>query len=162
MKNDNKTNPQKEDDFKETPLEKIRAKVLAYHKKMNAIADYLKTHEAPPDIQIDTTKEFMEFYIDKDDLIELSRIAMLENCERLVVFFGLAQGNNSITGCFLGIDKNYEILSQHRTTSNLKDGGGGTVPGQDTWIPPGNGKAANAQDFTLGTDSTIIEYHLRG
>lgn len=147
MNSDDKKKDLKEDSFKDTSLKEIRRKVLAYHEKMNAIARFLLKKNAPPELQIDTTKEFMEYYIEKSELDKLVEIAKLPGCERLVVFHGLAIENNSVTGCFLGLDKDYQILDQHRKSSSK----GGGVPGQDTWIPPGNGKAERPQDYTLDT-----------
>jgi hypothetical protein len=142
-----------------TSLQVIRRKVLAYHKKMNAIAEFLKANNAPPEILLDTSREYMEFYIEKDDLKRLHKISKLKGCDRLVVFFGLASpDNNSLTSCFLGIDKNYQILDQHRPTFR----GGGT-PGEDTWIPPGKagvGSPTRSEDFTLATPEDTINQHL--
>jgi hypothetical protein len=149
-------------DFAPTDLKEIRRKVLAYHEKMNAIAKFLEENNAPAEIRLNKSKEFMEFYIEKQDLTRLNSISSMDGFERFAVFFGLANesadGNhNSVTTCFLGVDKNYEILSQHRSGAN----GRGGVQGEDTWIPPRNGVAKNDLDFTLETEAAILERHLR-
>lgn len=144
--------------FTPTPLKEIKSKVLAYHQKMNAIAKFLRENNAPEEIQIDQSNEFLEFYIDKAALIRLNSIALLPNFDSFSVYLGLEDYDNgtSVTGCFLGIDKKKNILPQHK---EIVRGFTAIIDGEDTWLPPGGQKVRSKKDFTLKSSIDNIEEH---
>ena len=148
--------------FAPTPLQQIRSKVSAYHSKFDRIADELKKiPDLDPKFQLDKQKEYMQFYIEKADLRRLNEIADTPSCEAIVVFFGLGDQTDSVTGCFLGIDKNKQIIPEHRES---KVGTDNTKPGEDTWLPPGKlSKPTNltGRDFTLADELADIIDHLK-
>jgi hypothetical protein len=150
-----------------TALDIIRDKVLKYHEKMKWIADYLEDKkDVPEKYKIDKIKEFIEFYIDKPALKRIQEIADLDKCDHIAVYFGLTSDYSSITGCFLGIDAQGNVLDNHR-----KNGGPSMATvqkkGEDTWLPPGKGKGSDAvgpyvtKDFTLDNSKDVIEKHLQ-
>lgn len=155
---------EKKSNAERTPLGKIREKVKTYHTKMNAIALALEGANAA--VRINREKEFMEFYIEKKDLARLNEIASYPGCERLAVFFGLSNTHDkdSVTGCFLGINHENNIIPQHRSTQAGRVGLPGAIDGEDTWLPPGK-KSTPAydasKDFTLATEWSVIENHLK-
>jgi hypothetical protein len=117
-----------------TRIKIVHEKVMAYHKKMNAIADFLASAPGvPDDIKIDKNQEFIGFYIDKKSIARLHVISTLDNCDSVAVYFGLAdRKKNSVTGCFVAIDKDRKIVDGHfeNKVTNVLDP-------EDTWVPPG-------------------------
>jgi hypothetical protein len=144
-----------------TRMKIIHAKVKAYHKKMNAIADFLATAPGvPEELKIDKKQEFIGFYIDKTALARLHLISTLDKCDSLAVYFGLAdQKKNSVTGCFVAIDKDRKIVDGHfeEKVDNAMDG-------EDTWIPPGGDTpetryTLTPNDLTLAISAIDLDRH---
>ncbi len=132
-----------------TALSIIKEKVLAYHKRMNAIVNFLSAQNAPSNINnINKQKEHLGFYIDKKSLKRLNQIIALENCNSLAVMFGIGEADNptQMTACIFGVDENRNILPQHKinqTKSSRLDKDTPPVDGEDTWPPPNDGLQLN-------------------
>jgi hypothetical protein len=148
-----------------TPLSIIKEKVLAYHKRMNAIVNFLSTQNAPSNINnTDKHQEHLGFYIDKKALKRLNQIMALKNCNSLAVMFGIGEADNptQMTACVFGVDENRNILTQHKMNQNKSsrlDKDTPPVDGEDTWPPPNDGLQLNVTQgnnyssnyFTLAT-----------
>lgn len=130
-----------------TPLPTILAKVEAFHSKMNEISKFLDDHNAPKEIRIKPHEVPMEFYIDKAAIARLAYIATLKGFDSFVVLLGLSEPGKrkgpaksscgKVTGCFLGVDKDRNILPQHKKSFKNEYGAlQGSIPGEDTWPPP--------------------------
>jgi hypothetical protein len=140
----------KQDMMAPTSVDVIQQKVLAFKNKMSSIASFLKKHRAGKDIQILPSEFPLEFYVDRPAVARLIRIAMKEDFYQFGVFFGVETAadktpspNNSdnsfgkITACFLGLNKNREILKCHYAKIEATDTASSGVPGEETWPPPG-------------------------
>jgi hypothetical protein len=163
----------------ETTVKAIHKKVLAYHKKFNAIAGFLKNNTDPaktdPNLAIEKDKEPIQFYIDKESVGKLMQIALLDNFDSFAVLFGLEDCDSGkagqITACFLGVDENKNILPQHLHATKNKQGKEIKMfSGQNTWPPPppppggslktfrkGNKKPNNY--FTLNSNEKDIKHY---
>lgn len=134
MTNNDSSNP-----FFPTSLESIKEQVGLYHKMMKDLAN---PGSSSPSINPDT--QYLQFYIDKSALKNLNTIAGETDCDCLGVFFGLdPDKNNKITACFLGLDKNKEIIGKH--FEKVKDASGqpttvDALPGEENWPPPPQNK----------------------
>lgn len=98
------------------PLEVVRQLILNYHIKYNRIADVLDgIAPGNPDLRIDREKEHLHFYIDKASLQHILKISELEGCEAVSAFFALKNNSNQLAVCFIGVDKDGQILDAHFT-----------------------------------------------
>jgi hypothetical protein len=136
-----------------TSREKIEAKLLTFYEKMNRIAAFLRNHNAPADIQINSEEIYLECYIDKPAIARLMTIAMQDNFAQFGVFFGLedpashgpevpeSTSFGQLTACFLGLDANQNILGCHFPKGSAGRATGEEMGGEDTWPPPPIGGA---------------------
>lgn len=141
-----------------TPLKEIETKTLLYYKTMNEIADFLDKAKAP--IRIQKAHQYLEFYIDKESVAKLVEIALLDNFDKLGCFFGMDPSkNNKITVSILGVDKEGEILPEHKVVVGTAGVGSRVaVQGQDQWGPPYSGKSLSNY-LTLATkEKTVKEF----
>ncbi|MHA4811549.1 hypothetical protein ACX0G9_25865 [Flavitalea flava] len=130
-----------------TPLEDIQLKVYTFYEKMRRIAQFLKDNNAPPEMQIDPENLKLEFYIDKKAITRLINICMQDNFAIFGVFFGLqdpkdqqplkgdAEIFGELTGCFLGLDDDRNILGCHFPKIPVGTTKPVVVMGEDTWPP---------------------------
>jgi hypothetical protein len=126
--------------FAPTSLASIKAKVLAFHTKMNAITTHCNA-QPDPALHIKQDDLFLQFYIDRTALQNINEIANLPGCNSLVVFFGMENtptGEEKMTTCFLGVDANNEILDAHRKPYVGANGRMTTkaLDGEENWPPP--------------------------
>jgi len=137
-----------------TPREKIEAKLLTFYEKMNRIAAFLRNHNAPADIQINSEEIYLECYIDKPAVVRLINIAMQDGFAQFGVFFGLEDPRDHgpqdpktsatfgrLTACFLGLDESQNILGCHFPNGSGGRAKGEEMGGEDTWPPPPIGEA---------------------
>jgi len=145
--------------FAPTPLDTVQEKVLAFYEKMNQIATFLRNNNAPPELQINRKDLFLQFYIDKPAIVRLLKISTQEDFEQFGVFFGLEapeeeekdldEAFGEMTACFVGLDKDRNVLHCHFPGSNTASTGDNptnqtaattaAVDPEDTWPPrPGH------------------------
>jgi hypothetical protein len=162
-----------------TSLPDIQNKVLTFHRKMRAIAEFLHKRKAPAELQIKPQDLALEFYIDKDAITRLINIAMQDNFVQFGVFFGIespdhegkpkplprdARTFGKLTSCILGLDKDRFILGCHFPHKTKGQTTTQQVDGEDTWPPPtGPGGIVSGTPpvnyFSLATDEdTLIRY----
>jgi hypothetical protein len=162
-----------------TSLPDIQNKVLTFHRKMIAIAEFLHKHKAPNELQIKQEDIALEFYIDKPAITRLINIAMQDNFVQFGVFFGIeapdpkdhqkplprhARTFGKLTSCILGLDKDRYILGCHFPHKSGGEKTATQVDGEDTWpppIPPGGIVSGTPPTnyFSLATDeNTLIHY----
>lgn len=138
-----------ENKFAPEYLKEIRQQVTAFYDRMNEISDYLSGVRGAP--QLRKQDIYMQFYIDKTSLQALNEIADADGCESLVVLFGIHKEH--LTGCFLGIDADKQILARHKKPLM----GQAQLPGQENWPPPPEDTGYAA--FTLHSErQDIIDF----
>jgi len=157
--------------FAPTSLVSIKAKVQAFHTKMNAIATHCNA-QADPALHIKQEDLFLQFYIDRTALQNINEIANLPGCNSLVVFFGMdkaSTGEDKMTACFLGVDATNEILDAHRKPYVDANGTMTTTArdGEENWPPPPyniNGAPVQTRPgncFTLQNTEAELNYFFR-
>ena len=162
----------------QTSVQIIQKKVLAYHEKMNKVAEWLEKSGAPDEIRIQPEEIFLQFYIDKDAITRLINISMQKNFEQFGVFFALEDSETQApptkpsssygrpTACFLGLDGDKNILGCHFPKIPVGSNTIQKIDGEDTWPPPPPPGAAvepteqepaTENQFTLATDEETIQ-----
>lgn len=161
-----------------TPLPDIQKKVDAFHEKMNRIADFLIEYEAPEELQIKKEDLPIQFYIDKEAVARLMRICMQEDFVQLGVYWGLQNPANQdplepgskifgeITGCFIGLDKDRNILNCHFPHIPVGSTEIQKIDGEDTWPPPGGGDVIGGRKpenyFSLASEAITVHNFFNG
>ena len=125
-------------------ISKVKQKVISFHAKMNLVAEYLKDHDAPADLQIDVDQLLLQYYIDGPALQRLNVIAAQPGFHQIGVFFALedvdtqgpldaaSTGFGRITGCFVGLDADDKVIASHFPAA---PGLTAAVDAEDTWPP---------------------------
>lgn len=146
MENKDSANP-----FSPTPLQSIKEQVGLYHQMMKELAIFLKntTNTSFKKPIIDPDTQYLQFYIDKAALANINAISETTGVDCIGVFFGLdPKKDNKVTACFLGLDKNKEIFSNHFEKKIDAQGNPTAIDalqGEEDWPPPPKTKA----DFDL-------------
>lgn len=116
--------------FNPEPLDSIIKKVVAFHKWLSAVQNFINDPVNSPRPDMTPFEQYMHFYIDKDALGRLNKIAQDPECSALGVFYGLdSSKNNKITACFVGLKASGYVMDTHYD----RDAG---LLGEENWPPP--------------------------